>query len=65
MSAPARAPKRGLTAARLTPEQVRQIRTARLDRKVGPSIKSMARDFGVSPCTVKAARLRHTYRWVA
>ena len=64
MKAPARIPKRGRTAARFTPEQVREIRNARLIRGV-VEMKLIARQLGVSHHTVIEARRGRTYRWVA
>lgn len=67
-------PRKGCTAARLTPDQVMVIRRAVLrsgqlkcraaaDQRT--SIKSLARQFGCTPHTIKAARGGRTYRWVA
>lgn len=64
MSAPACVPRRGRTAARFTPEQVRQIRAARLIRGI-VELKLIARALGVSHHTVIEARRGRTYRWVA
>lgn len=64
MNAPPRIPRRGRTAARFTPEQVREIRSARLIRGV-VEMKLIARQLGVSHHTVIEARRGRTYRWVA
>jgi len=66
LAAHPRAPKRGATAARLTREQVRWIRRVPLGTGCQTvTLKTIARAWGVSPHTLRSARWRRSYRWVA